>query len=409
MARKPYAALGIIRTPHGDVIVRKVWKEAQGTFAFRFSGQHLALRWMLPHWVPTSAATTTQVTPPVLLTTPEAVMGAFSRMSASWLKRLQSTGSVTPAVLPSGAPAPYQTLGQLRDLVDAEVASSLRSSTVATYRHQWKGILARIPDTTAVAAIDRSMIQAAVADMTAAGLAPATVQRNIESLGRLLTRAVEDGVLPTNPVAKVRLPRSAKRIPRFLTSEQRRALLETAEAHGRDAHLLIAMAVLLGLRKAELGALRWEHVDLHQKIVHIVNDEHFTTKNAKNRAVPICEELLAILSPHAKASGFVLKPRLAFKPNRRYRWEFKNLFDVLVAEAGLPDWVTPHVLRHTFASLAAQAGVSLFKIGAWMGHSMTEVTEIYAHLAAYDADINKMVGAKPDAASVSGMTLKLVK
>lgn len=394
MARKPYAALGTIQTPHGDVIVRKVWKEAQGTFVFQFEGQHLALRWMLPSWRPTAPSTKTQFTPPVLLITPEAVAEAFSRMQAAWQRRLEAGCPVAPALLPSGAPAPYQTLGQLRDLVDAEVASSLRASTVATYRHQWKGILARIPDTTDVAKIDRTMVQESVAEMSAAGLAPATVRRNIESLGRLLTRAVEDGVLAANPVAKVRLPRSAKRVPRFLTQEQRRALLAAAEAHSRDAYLLIALAVLLGLRKAELGALRWEHVDLQQKIVHIVNDEHFTTKNAKNRAVPICEELLAILTPHAKATGFVLKPRLVYKPKQRYRWEFKNLFDVLIEEADLPDWVTPHVLRHTFASLAAQAGVSLFKIGAWMGHSMTEVTEIYAHLAAYDADINKMAATE---------------
>jgi site-specific recombinase XerD len=409
MTRRLLAALGTIQTPHGAVIVRKFWVERRSTFAFQFDGPHLALRWMLPKWAPTTTSTKTQATPPTPITTVEEVDAAFSGMQSAWQQRMQALGNLTPSTLPSGAPAPYQTLAQLRDLVDAEVASSLRASTVATYRHQWKGILARIPDTTAVATIDRTMIQESVAEMSAAGLAPATVRRNIESLGRLLTRAVDDGVLSANPVAKVRLPRSAKRVPRFLTQEQRCALLAAAEAHSRDAYLLIALAVLLGLRKAELGALRWEHVDLQQKIVHIVNDEHFTTKNAKNRAVPICEELLAILTPHAKATGFVLKPRLVYKPKQRYRWEFKNLFDVLIAEADLPDWVTPHVLRHTFASLAAQAGVSLFKIGAWMGHSMTEVTEIYAHLAAYDADINKIVGPGPNEATITGPTLKLVK
>ena len=56
-------------------------------------------------------------------------------------------------------------------------------------------------------------------------------------------------------------------------------------------------------------------------------------------------------------------------------------------------------MRHTFASLYAQAGVSLYKIGSWMGHSSSEVTEIYAHLAEYDADINKgsapSIGGRP--------------
>lgn len=207
---------------------------------------------------------------------------------------------------------------------------------------------------------------------------------------------------------KVRLPRSAKRVPRFLTAEQRRGLLAAGQVAGRDAYLLIALAVYLGLRKAELGALRWEDVDLKQKIALVANQDTFTTKNRKNRAVPICDELAEILTPYVRTSGFVLKPRLAAVPGKKYRWEFRGLFRALVSKAKLPDWVTPHVLRHTFASLAAQAGVSLFKIGAWMGHSTTEVTEIYAHLAAYDADINKMV-AGSEAPPTTGVGLKLVK
>jgi integrase len=52
----------------------------------------------------------------------------------------------------------------------------------------------------------------------------------------------------------------------------------------------------------------------------------------------------------------------------------------------LHPWVTAHVMRHTFASLYAQARVILYKIGTWVGHSSNEVTEIYAHPAAYDVD-----------------------
>jgi integrase/recombinase XerD len=58
--------------------------------------------------------------------------------------------------------------------------------------------------------------------------------------------------------------------------------------------------------------------------------------------------------------------------------------------AGVGGSYTPHDLRHTFASLAAQEGVSLYKIGSWMGHTMAEVTEIYAHLAQYDKDIERL-------------------
>jgi integrase len=146
----------------------------------------------------------------------------------------------------------------------------------------------------------------------------------------------------------------------------------------------------MGLRKAELCALRWEALDLDQRVGQIQNQEHFTTKNGKNRAVPLSDDLCAILRQHRRPSGFVLKPGLGYAVAKKYRWEFRGLFASLVRDAALGDWVTPHVMRHTFASLAAQAGVSLYKIGSWTGHSSSEVTEIYAHLAAYDPDINRM-------------------
>jgi integrase len=228
-----------------------------------------------------------------------------------------------------------------------------------------------------------------VAKMSATALSPATVRKNIEALNRLLIRAVEDGVLAKSPVERVRLPKKPKRVPRFLSSQQREELMKVAKAHSRDAYLLVALGVYLGLRKAELLALRWDQVDLAQRVAHVVNQENFTTKNGKNRAVPICDELHAILLPYSNAIGFVLKPGRKYKAGKRYRWEFRKLLQVLVKEAGLGKWATAHVMRHTFASLFAQAGVSLYKIGAWMGHSSGEVTEIYAHLAAYDPDINR--------------------
>jgi integrase/recombinase XerD len=403
MARKPYAALGTVTTPHGVVIVRKVWKEAQKTFVFQLDGSHLSLRWMLPKWQPRSNSTRTQVTPPRLLGDVEQVAIFYAKMAATWQEKLNLGGSAPPTHSTSSA-HPYSTLGQLREVVEAEMRSSLRPSTVTTYKHQWNGVLAYIPETTPVLNVDRIMIQEAIAKMSATELSPATVRKNIEALNRLLIRAVEDGVLASSPVKRVRLPKKPKRIPRFLSSDQRQALLKVAKAHSRDAYLLTALGVYLGFRKAELLALRWDQIDFDQRVAHVVNQEHFTTKNGKNRAVPVCDELHAILLPYSNAIGFVLMPGRKYKPGRRYRWEFRKLLQVLVKNAGLGKWVTAHVMRHTFASLFAQAGVSLYKIGAWMGHSSGEVTEIYAHLAAYDPDINKS-----NAGLITGDHLKVEK
>jgi len=73
----------------------------------------------------------------------------------------------------------------------------------------------------------------------------------------------------------------------------------------------------------------------------------------------------------------------------QYRYEFKTAFNTVCRKAEL-NWVTPHVLRHTFASQLASAGVSLYKISQWLGRSNFSTTQIYAHLQAGDAEIEKI-------------------
>jgi integrase len=103
-----------------------------------------------------------------------------------------------------------------------------------------------------------------------------------------------------------------------------------------------------------------------------------------------CADLLDLLRKHARAAGFVVSPKVQGYAGKRYRYNPSRLFHRVRAAAGLDKKITPHVLRHTFASIAAQAGVSLYKIGSWLGHTMAEVTEIYAHLAQYDKDIERL-------------------
>jgi integrase len=158
----------------------------------------------------------------------------------------------------------------------------------------------------------------------------------------------------------------------------------------------VACGVYLGLRKAELNALRWTDIDFEKRVAQVVNTEDFTTKSGKPRSIPVCDELLAILQRYRHLAGFVLAPKKKYRPNARYRWEFRDVFVDMVIAANLDvRLITPHALRHTFASTLAQRGVSLYKIAAWMGHSTAQVTELYAHLTAYDEDIRRLNSLAP--------------
>jgi site-specific recombinase XerD len=88
---------------------------------------------------------------------------------------------------------------------------------------------------------------------------------------------------------------------------------------------------------------------------------------------------------------FIVYPNMPEKDGAEtsYRVDFTEAFRTVVTTAGLAD-VTPHVLRHTFASQLAIAGVSIFKISAWLGHASVVTTQIYAHLSPDDDDINRL-------------------
>ena len=108
------------------------------------------------------------------------------------------------------------------------------------------------------------------------------------------------------------------------------------------------------------------------------------------RPIPLNLKLNDILTPYRKESGYLLDSDFPEEERSNLlRYDFKNSFKRIVEKAGLP-WVTPHVLRHTFASQLAKAGVSLYKIQQWLGHSDPKTTMIYAHLQAQDDEINKI-------------------
>lgn len=169
-------------------------------------------------------------------------------------------------------------------------------------------------------------------------------------------------------------------------------MLETAEAHSRNMHLLFAIGLFCGLRKNELINAKWNWIDFKGAgRVLVKSSGRFRTKCGKDRKVPLSKRLRPILERYAVHSpdGFILYPEQAEKDGTetKYRVDFTDAFRRICKAAGV-EWVTPHRLRHTFASQLAIAGVSIYKISNWMGHADVKTTMIYAHLSPDDDDIN---------------------
>jgi integrase len=148
------------------------------------------------------------------------------------------------------------------------------------------------------------------------------------------------------------------------------------------------LGIYAGLRKQEIVNTRWEWFDFDHELITLSGHDGFLVKDSESRTIPLHERLAELLAPHREEEGFIFLPNKDGQAKHRYRYEFKRAFDVVLKRTEL-EWVTPHVLRHTFASQLAIAGVSLYKISKWLGHSDTKTTQIYAHLQTHDEDINR--------------------
>jgi len=219
---------------------------------------------------------------------------------------------------------------------------------------------------------------------------PATANLHLAEVQGVVARAIRSGWWAgphpfKGRVEPLRVPHTT---PRWLTQEEQDRLLEVAAWYRRDMHKLCIMGLYLGLRRGEMDAAVWEWFDLETGLCHLGPVGPWRPKTEKPRTIPIAETARGLLLPYS-GSGFVLYPTSTWQRNNYYRRNVTKSWKRLTREADL-EWVTPHTLRHTFASRLVSAGVSIFKVSQWLGHASVQTTMVYAHLAPKDDDINAL-------------------
>lgn len=226
-------------------------------------------------------------------------------------------------------------------------------------------------------------------------------------LRRLFAWALETGAVQRSPAAEFVTELPPKLPPRYLTADEFDRLLTACaerlnEVNDRGGSPddgawwvpLFTFAVWTGLRNSELRFLRWQDVDLRDGVVRVVKSEVFTPKWGKGRVIPLLPEARAALTdghpyPNADRSpGAWVWPsphagrrmsRGRKRTGQLNRESLASAFRQAADRAGLPEAMTMHSLRHTFASWMVQAGMPLPDIQRLMGHRNIATTTIYAH------------------------------
>ncbi len=201
-----------------------------------------------------------------------------------------------------------------------------------------------------------------------------TANRYLGLMGRMYSLANEWQVYDKNPAHRVKKVAENPARERFLSREELGRLLEALDASAsRAAADALKFLVLTGLRKSEALQLAWKHANLAEGTVYLAQ-----TKSGKPRTVVLNTPAKELLQQRWDARKddhpFVFPGRLKGHPVNNPQ----KVFDDACARAAI-DGACIHTLRHSFASLAINAGATLFDVSRLLGHSTTQTTTRYAH------------------------------
>lgn len=257
-------------------------------------------------------------------------------------------------------------------------------NTVMAYRNDlsqfYQFVLNTRPYTTSWARVDMMLIQAYVLDLKAREYSTASIARKVAALKSFYFYLTQQRVMATNPTLDLEPPHVTKQPPRTLTHEQVSALLsapaEPTPKGLRDRAMLEIMYAT-GVRVTELVMLDVRDADLENGMLHI-------GPAARARVVPLTEQSQYALNAYlqrarpgygaASGSGPLFVNPRGETLTRQGVWLILKQY---VAQAGIETPVTPHSLRHAFATHRLEQGSSLQDVQRMLGHAHLSTTQVY--------------------------------
>jgi integrase len=249
---------------------------------------------------------------------------------------------------------------------------------------------------TRVGDVQHREVQRIADDLLAQGRDPSTIRNALMPLRVIFRRAVEDGDLAVNPCTHLRLPAVRGRRERIASPAEAKQLVAALPERDRP---IWATALYAGLRRGELMALRWDHVDLAAGVIRVERShddkgrvEIEPKSRSGRRTVPVVGALRDVLVEHKARQGrdgglvFGSSPETPFVPSNLWRRAQRAWKRARLEPIGL------HEARHTFASVLIAAGVNAKAIATYMGHASIQTT--------YDLYGKLMPGSESEAAAL---------
>ena len=231
----------------------------------------------------------------------------------------------------------------------------------------------------------RGDILAFMASRVQAGARPRSTARQLSSFRRFYRYLVREGALREDPTAQIAMPKVGRSLPKSLREEEVEALLAApavSDPLGHRDRTMLEVLYATGLRVSELVNCSLAQVNLNQGVLRIVG------KGNRERLIPLGEEAVRWLNDFVRgARGEILLDRQTdhLFPTRRgdrmTRQAFWHIIKRYARKAGIERELSPHTLRHAFATHLLNHGADLRVVQMLLGHSDLSMTQIYTHVA----------------------------
>ena len=235
-----------------------------------------------------------------------------------------------------------------------------------------------------------------LASLSQAAYARRTVNRRLSAVRSFYGWLVRAGEVDENPAQVVSSPKIGRSLPRTITAAEMDRLLHVSDAstpEGLRDQAMLETFYATGCRIAELSGLDVADIDLGGRLAHLFG------KGRKARIVPLHERACAVLAAYLRDARPALVARrpprdelpddgrddaaallLSVHGRRMTTDDVRKRFERLCAAAGLPAGVSPHAMRHTFATDLLAGGADLRSVQEMLGHASLSTTQIYTHL-----------------------------
>jgi integrase/recombinase XerD len=262
----------------------------------------------------------------------------------------------------------------------------LSTATLSAYRSDLEGLSAWLK------ARGRRLDRASAEDLHGylaarfeAGIRPRSAARLVSTLRRFYRHLIEAGLATTDPSSRIAAPRLGRPLPKSLSETEVEELIgvpDTNTAMGLRDRAMLEVLYASGLRVSELVGLPMNRVNLRQGVIRV------TGKGSKERLVPLGEEAIGWLEAYLKSGRpEILDGRpsealfVTVRGGPMTRQAFWCLIKRYARKAGIRKRLSPHTLRHAFATHLLDHGADLRALQMMLGHSDLSTTQIYTHVA----------------------------